>query len=353
MRVRDALATVSFPASGRDLVAEGLIAGLHIDADGRVRFALEIPQGAEIDPEALLDAAKQAVARVEGVAAVSAVATAHSPRPAPAAGGHDNPLGMQKKPQIADAAENLKSVRRVVAVASGKGGVGKSTVAVNLAVALARQGLKTGLLDADIYGPSLPTLLGVHGGAQMRDDKIVPFTAHGITAMSIGMLIEAEQALAWRGPMVMGALGQLMRDVDWGALDIMLVDTPPGTGDAHLSLIQSKRLDGAVIVSTPQELALADVKRGVSLFRKTGVPILGVVENMAWLEGANGERQYLFGEGGARRAAAELGAPFLGAIPLYPALRESADAGTPLAAQDHPATDIFMNIAKRIADDVA
>lgn len=356
IRVRNALAAVENPATGRSVVAEGLIQGLTTDYDGVVRFTLELPGFvSSAAADALLKKAKDAAGAVDGVSKVSAVATAHSAKPAAPrpAGGHDNPLGVAKKRQIEEAADTLSGVKRIIAVASGKGGVGKSTVAANLAVALAAQGLKIGLLDADIYGPSAPTLFGVRTKAVVKDGRIIPAHAHGVTVMSIGMIVDPDQALAWRGPMVMGALGQLMRDVDWGELDVMIVDTPPGTGDAHLSLIQSKRLDGAVIVSTPQEMALADVRRGVTLFRKTDIPIVGVIENMAWLETGDGARQYLFGEGGAQRAAEDLGAPFLGAIPLYPALRTASDEGAPLAASDHPAADVFRALADKIAAFIA
>ena len=366
IRVRNALAKVVNPATGRNIVAEGAVTGLSADDKGKVRFALQLDPTAVEEGRALLAAAQKAAGAVDGVEAVSAVATAHSKTPsapkastagkagpsAPKAGGggHDNPFGLKKKRRIEEAAETLTGVKHVIAVASGKGGVGKSTTAANLAVALAAKGLKTGLMDADIYGPSLPTLFGLEGNAQAREGKLQPFEAHGVRAMSIGLLVNASQALAWRGPMVMGAVRQLMSDVDWGALDVLLIDTPPGTGDAHLSLIQSKRLTGAVIVSTPQEMALADVRRGVQLFRTTETPIIGVIENMAWLEdAATGARQYLFGEGGAQRAAAELDAPFLGTVPLYPELRAASDEGRPLAAGDHPAAEDFRKIADRIA----
>ena len=355
MRVRAALNSVVNPASGRSIVADGAVQGLDVK-DGVVRFMLEAKPGWEKEGEALLEAAKQAAMQVDGVSRVSCVATAHNKAPAkpaastpPPAGGHANPFGINKKPAIETAAESMSGVKSLVAIASGKGGVGKSTVAVNLAVALAKAGYKTGLMDADIYGPSLPTLLGASGKAEIRDGKIIPREAFGVKAMSIGWLVDETQALAWRGPMVMGAIRQLMSDVDWGALDILLIDTPPGTGDAHLSLIQSKRLSGAVIVSTPQEMALADVRRGAALFRKTDTPIIGVIENMAWLEGPAGGKHYLFGEGGAEKAARELNAPFLGAIPLYPDLRKASDEGRPLAATDHPASGSFELIAKKIA----
>ncbi len=345
IRVRDALSTIKRP-DGRDIVTSGAVQALRVEPDGRVRFALEISGNEQPAAEKILSDAKEAAARIDGVSSVSAVATAHSTAKPQGGGGHDNPFGLKRPPQVQ--ADALGDVKTVIAVASGKGGVGKSTVAANLAVAFARAGKKTGFLDGDIYGPSAPTLFGVSGKAAMVDGKIQPMTAHDVAVMSIGFLVDPKQALAWRGPMVTGALRQLMRDVAWGPLDVLIVDTPPGTGDAHLSLIQSKRLSGAVIVSTPQEMALADVRRGVELFRKTDVPIIGVVENMAWLETASGERAYLFGEGGAEKAAASLSAPFLGALPLYPELRIASDAGTPLAAEDHPATEGFRKLAAKI-----
>ena len=362
IRVRNALAGVLNPASGRNIVAEGAVQGLSADKNGKVSFALQVDPAAQENAATLLNAAKKSVEAVAGVSAVSAVATAHAergagPKPPPAApktatpnaGGHDNPLGLKKRPRIEEAAETLTGVKHVIAVASGKGGVGKSTVSANLAVALAAQGAKVGLMDADIYGPSLPILFGLKGRPESRDGKIKPPEAHGVRAMSIGLMVSEAQSLAWRGPMVMGAVRQLMSDVDWGELDILLIDTPPGTGDAHISLIQSKRLSGAVIVSTPQEMALADVRRGVQLFRKTETPVIGVVENMAWFELPSGEKQYLFGQGGAEKAARELDAPFLGAIPLYPELQQASDAGAPLPARDdHPAAAKFRQLADKV-----
>jgi ATP-binding protein involved in chromosome partitioning len=254
---------------------------------------------------------------------VTAVLTAHEtaspPRPAPAA----------TPPQAAPAAP--KPARIVIAVASAKGGVGKSTVAVNLAVAAARRGLRVGLLDADIFGPSMPTMLGTVGVKPTLNmaKKMLPPVAHGIVSMSIGYLVDPDKAVVWRGPMVMSALLQLLSDTDWGDLDILFIDTPPGTGEVQLTLAQRLPLDGAVIVSTPQEVALADVRRGVALFEKTSVPILGLIENMAWFEERDGARAYIFGRGGAERCAGEMNVPFLGALPLMPALREAGDAGSP------------------------
>ena len=326
-KVRAALEGVNDPATGRNIVDAGRVQGLAVSPSGVVRFALE-GGGSEAEINQVLEAAKAAAARVDGVVRVAAVATAHMAR-APAPGGHSNALGL-KKERMAGTAESLKGVRNVIAIASGKGGVGKSTVAANLAVALARRGYSVGLMDADIYGPSLPTIFGLRARPRIKDGLIIPLEAFGVKAMSIGLIVDADKALAWRGPMVMTAVRQLMTDVDWGPLDILIIDTPPGTGDAQLTLAQSKKLTGVIIVSTPQELAIADVKRGIELFRQLGTPILGVIENMAWLETEGGKRQFLFGEGGAERAAGQFDAPFLGALPIYQELREASDAGEPL-----------------------
>ncbi|MEL7488003.1 MAG: Mrp/NBP35 family ATP-binding protein [Pseudomonadota bacterium] len=356
LKVRSALADVQDPVSGGNIVAAGKISGLAAAEDGVARFALDVGGLDRKAAERLLSLAKAAAARVEGVTAVSAVATAHSDAPKPgggsagsaqrAEGGHDNPLGLGARRD----APPLPDVKNVVAIASGKGGVGKSTVAANLAVAFAARGLTVGLLDADIYGPSLPTLFGMREKPPLRDGKIVPMEKFGVRAMSIGLLVSETQALAWRGPMVMGAVRQLINDVDWGPLDLLLIDTPPGTGDVHLSLAQTKRLTGAVIVSTPQEMALADVRRGVELFRKTKTPVIGVIENMAYFETAGGARTYLFGEGGAEKAALELDAPFLGRAPILPDLRSASDAGAPLGvhAPHGEAAKIFAALAEKI-----
>ncbi len=367
MRVRAALAGVVDPSSGKNIVADGRIEGLGADEAGRVRFALRIDPADQKAGLALLDAAKLAVEALEGVADCYAVATAHNksaggaparaPTPAESETAHQNPLGMARAPKDRpeEDAPALPDVSHVIAVASGKGGVGKSTIAANLAVAFARAGFKTGLLDADIYGPSLPTLFGVCDKPAIRDKRIEPISAHGVAIMSMGFIIDQAQALAWRGPMVMGAVKQLINEVNWGALDILVIDTPPGTGDVHLSLARLKRLTGAVIVSTPQEMALADMRRGVELFRKVNVPILGVIENMAWLEGPDGARQYLFGKGGAQEAATAMAAPFLGAVPLEPALREASDQGAPIVAYapDSPAAQKLTEIARSIAAQIA
>ena len=230
----------------------------------------------------------------------------------------------------------LPGVGHVIAVASGKGGVGKSTTCVNLALALRGQGLRVGILDADVHGPSLPTLLGLHGRPRVGPDrKLRPMEAFGVKAMSMGLLVEAETAMIWRGPMVMSALTQMIAEVDWGTLDILLVDMPPGTGDAQLAIAQGTPLAGAVIVSTPQDLALIDARRGIAMFRKVDVPILGIVENMAQFVCPDcGATHAIFGQGGARAEAERLGVPYLGAVPLTMDLRAASDAGRPVVAQD-------------------
>ncbi|HJS81086.1 MAG TPA: Mrp/NBP35 family ATP-binding protein, partial [Vitreimonas sp.] len=248
-------------------------------------------------------------------------------------------------------------VKHVMAVASAKGGVGKSTVAVNLACAFAALGLRTGLLDLDVYGPSAPTLLGVAGKKpQMNADKTLqPLAAHGLKTMSIGYLVDAASAMIWRGAMATSAVRQMLDDVAWGELDVLLLDLPPGTGDVQLTLLQRVPLAGAVIVSTPQELALADVRRGIAMFEKTHAPILGVIENMAYFEAPDGARTYIFGQGGARRTAEAAGAPFLGEIPIDVSLREASDAGAPLVATqpDHPVSQRFRQIAEAALANVA
>jgi len=230
----------------------------------------------------------------------------------------------------------LAGVRHVVAVASGKGGVGKSTSSVNLALGLRALGLRVGILDADIHGPSLPTLLALHGKPRLgKDRRLRPMQAHGLLAMSMGLMVDEETAMVWRGPMVMSAITQMMSDVDWGTLDVLIIDMPPGTGDAQLAIARGTDLAGAVIVSTPQDLALIDARRGISMFRKVDVPILGVIENMAHFVCPDcGGQHALFGEGGAKAEAERLGAPYLGAVPLTMALRRASDCGQPIVALD-------------------
>jgi ATP-binding protein involved in chromosome partitioning len=334
--VRTALDTVSDPVSGRGLLAAGRVTGLVVRPEGRVGFVLETARGAADEP--LRTAAERVVRGVAGVISVTAVLTAHAETGAAPA-------------QAAPKAAAGRPAARIVAVASGKGGVGKSTVAVNLAVAAARSGLRTGLLDADIFGPSLPTMLGTiaRKPTLTPEKKMIPVEAHGLVTQSIGYLVEPDQAVAWRGPMVMSAVNQLISDTDWGDLDILFIDTPPGTGEVQLSLVQKLALDGAVIVSTPQELALADVRRGVAMFSKASVPVLGVIENMAWFEMPDGSRAYPFGEGGAQRTAGEMGVPFLGALPILSDLRVGGDTGLPAAGGDGVAAQAFALLADAVS----
>ena len=240
--------------------------------------------------------------------------------------------------------------RTLIAIGSGKGGVGKSTVSANLAVALAKGGKKVGLIDADVYGPSQPTLLGNHEKPTAENEKLVPVEAHGVRFLSLGQLVSPGHALAWRGPMATGALANLV-EAQWGDTELLLVDLPPGTGDVQLSLIQRSRPAGAVIVSTPQDLSLIDARRAIDLFRKTSVPVLGIIENMATYECPNcGEESHPFGSGGAEAAAGELGIPFLGRLPLSVRIREASDAGTPPAASDGPEADAFAAIARKLLE---
>jgi len=241
-----------------------------------------------------------------------------------------------------------QQARTLIAIGSGKGGVGKSTVSANLAIALARSGKKVGLIDADVYGPSQPTLLGTHAKPEAENEKLVPVEAHGIRFLSLGQLVSPGHALAWRGPMATGALANLI-DAEWGDTELLLVDLPPGTGDVQLSLIQRSRPVGAVIVSTPQDLSLIDARRAVDLFNKTSVPVLGIIENMATYTCPHcGEDSHPFGSGGAEQAAADLGVPFLGRLPLSLNIREASDAGRPPAASDGPESDAFAAIAAKL-----
>jgi ATP-binding protein involved in chromosome partitioning len=251
----------------------------------------------------------------------------------------------------------VPGIEAIIAVASGKGGVGKSTTAVNLALGLAALGLKVGLLDADIYGPSMPRLLGIRGRPQTRDGKILqPMENYGLKVMSIGFLVEEETPMIWRGPMVISALTQMLREVEWGPLDVLVVDMPPGTGDAQLTMAQQVPLAGAVIVSTPQDLALIDARKGLNMFRKVDVPLLGIVENMSYFVAPDtGKRYDIFGHGGAKREAERLGVPFLGEVPLVMDIRESSDGGRPVVAADPQGAEaaIYREIATRVRDRLA
>ncbi|MCV2871434.1 Mrp/NBP35 family ATP-binding protein [Defluviimonas sp. WL0050] len=340
-----ALSRLALPDGG-DLVSRDLVRALTIEGDS-VRFVIEAP-----DPEIarrmepVRQAAEAAVKALPGVTTVSAVLTAHGPaaKPAPPSlkiGGHPTPQAGPAK---------IAGVDRILAVGSGKGGVGKSTVSSNLAVALARQGRRVGLLDADIYGPSQPRMMGLSKRPASPDGKtIIPLQAHGVTFMSIGLMLKEDEAVVWRGPMLMGALQQMLGQVAWGDLDVLIVDLPPGTGDVQLTLCQKSHVTGALIVSTPQDVALLDARRAIDMFGKLKTPILGLIENMSTYVCPNcGHEAHIFGHGGVAAEADKLGVPFLGEVPLSLDVRLAGDAGTPIAAGEGPIAEAYARLAQRL-----
>ena len=365
--ILEALKTVRDPEKGADIVALGMISGV-LNKDGNVGFTIEVDpeRGSHMEP--LRKAAEQAVAALDGVLSVTAVltaATAPGGPPGPAPGAAPGPApgaapGAATGPRPGAAGGQkvlLPGVGAIIAIASGKGGVGKSTTATNLALALAAAGHSTGMLDADIYGPSMPMMLGIHERPASPDGKrLIPIEKFGLKCMSIGFMVEADSPMIWRGPMVMGALEQMMGDVEWGTLDVLVVDMPPGTGDAQLTMAQRVPLAGAVIVSTPQDLALIDARRGLNLFRKVNVPVLGIIENMSYFICPHcGERENIFDTGGAERAAAEWGIPMLGKIPLATGIRIASDSGRPifLDEQNSPSSRAFIEIAQTLAAQIS
>jgi ATP-binding protein involved in chromosome partitioning len=358
-RVLEALRRVKGPDPGADLVSQGLVSEIVIHK-GKVYFSIQVDPARAGEFEALRLAAEKAVAAVQGVEAVAVTLTADRvPGGAPAGGngkGQDAPQGSPfTRPGAARDARHrpggVPGVANIIAVASGKGGVGKSTTAVNFALALKEQGLRVGILDADIYGPSMPRLLGLKGQPQqVSGNKLAPMEAYGLKVMSMGFLVDEETPMIWRGPMVMSALSQMLKDVAWGELDVLVVDMPPGTGDAQLTMAQQVPLAGAVIVSTPQDLALIDARKGLNMFRKVNVPVLGIVENMSTFICPHcGEPSNIFGHGGARAEALRLGVPFLGEVPLTLEIRETSDEGRPVVATapSSPAAEAYREIAAR------
>ncbi|AVO36393.1 iron-sulfur cluster carrier protein ApbC [Pukyongiella litopenaei] len=344
--VLDELKRITDPVSGQDIVAAGLVRALNVD-DGTVRFVIEIDPARAEAMEPVRAEAEARVQALPGVSRVSAMLTAHSAK---------SPPDLKPRPKAApQGPQAVPGVARIIAVASGKGGVGKSTIAANLACALAAEGRRVGLLDADVYGPSQPRMLGVSGRPASPDGKtILPLRNHGVTMMSLGLMTNDDQAVVWRGPMLMGALQQMMMQVQWGALDVLIVDLPPGTGDVQLTLTQKFVVDGAIIVSTPQDVALLDARKGIDMFRQMKTPILGMIENMSTHICSNcGHEEHLFGHGGVAAEADKLGVPLLAEIPLHLDIRTTSDGGAPIvvAKPDSPQAQAFREVARGLIAD--
>ncbi|WP_417810169.1 Mrp/NBP35 family ATP-binding protein [Thalassospira alkalitolerans] len=373
--ITKALSNVIDPADGKNIVEKGMVQGIDIhDETVNVMVAVDPARGPALEDLRL--AAERAVADVNGVTTARVALTAERPKavasPAPGAHSHGHghshassngaggaaPQAGQRPQGAGQKPIELPDVRSIITVASGKGGVGKSTTSVNLALALAAKGLKVGLLDADIYGPSLPRMMGLRDAKPSHSDKqgkMIPPSAFGIRIMSIGFMVDEEQPVIWRGPMAMGALEQLLRDSDWGELDVLVVDMPPGTGDIQLSITQRVPVTGAVIVSTPQDIALLDARKGLNMFRKVNVPVLGLIENMSYYQCPKcGNVDHVFDHGGAKKAAEELGVPFLGEIPLDLKIRLGADEGKPIVNSDPEGahSKAYGAIADKIAAEI-
>ncbi len=350
-----ALSAIRPSPAGDDVVRSGQVQNLTVDDAGAVRFAVQLDAES---PSSLVRDLRSAVEAVDGVTAVKVnVQLPRSPSAAPAGGGAGGGGGLQpgSVPAPTPRPGILADTDHIIAVSSGKGGVGKSMVSTNLAVALAREGLKVGLLDADIYGPNIPLMFGESRRPEVAGEKgeerIQPIEAHGVKLMSLGFLLEKEQPAIMRGPLIAGILKQFLEQVAWGSLDVMIVDMPPGTGDAQLSLVQTIDLDGAVMVTTPQEVSTGDVRRGVKMFERVNTRVFGIIENMTGFTCPScGETHDLFGRGGGERLANEMGLDFLGSVPLDPSVREAGDRGTPTVASapDSPAGRALSDIARRI-----
>jgi ATP-binding protein involved in chromosome partitioning len=347
-RVAAALAGIRNPRVDNDLLSAGMIRNLSVTEDGKVSFTFLL---APDDPATLVRQARAAVQALEGVRRDEVKITVTNPA-GPAKVTHAAPTGAAPTaPPPAPTSPEQPNLGRIIAVSSGKGGVGKSTVAVNIAVSLARAGLQVGVMDADVYGPNVPRMFGVFEKPPVYGGKIQPLEAHGVRLMSLGFLVERDAPAIWRGPIIMKIVQQFLRDVEWGQLDYFIVDMPPGTGDAQLSLVQATHVSGAVIVTTPQEMAVGDALRGAKMFERVGVPVVGVVENMSgFTDPDTGKRFELFSSGGGQRLAEELGVPLLGSVPLQPGLAELADGGRPVVVSDpdSPASLVLRLIAEQL-----
>ncbi|MEP3048104.1 MAG: Mrp/NBP35 family ATP-binding protein [Roseibium sp.] len=353
--VLETLKSVIDPATQENIVASGMMRALQVN-DGSIRFVLEIDPQRVAEMEALRDSADTKLTALEGCQNVQVILTSHSepaevPKTAPSA---PKPIKPMPTPPGTSGPQKVPGIDRVIAVASGKGGVGKSTVAANLACALAAEGRRVGLLDADVYGPSQPKMLGISGRPSSPDGQtILPLRNHGVTMISIGLMTAGEEAVIWRGPMLMGALQQMMSQVQWGALDVLIVDLPPGTGDVQMTLGQKFVVDGAVIVSTPQDVALLDARKGIDMFNQMNVPIVGMIENMSThICSKCGHEEHVFGHGGVAAEAEKLGVPLLAEIPLHLNIRVAADGGTPITVQspDAPEATVFRQLARKLVD---
>jgi ATP-binding protein involved in chromosome partitioning len=347
--ITQALGAVPGPDGKTPLTQSGAIAGL-THRDGKVYLSIVVDPAAAPKAEPMRQAAENAIRAVAGVTAAIVTLTSERPPGAPPARGHSHQPGAKPAPRPR-VPESVAGVRRIIAVASGKGGVGKSTVAANVAIAMAQEGWRIGLLDADVFGPSAPRLFGLTEKPKVEQSFLVPLVAHGIKVISIGLMIDEEAPVVWRGPMVMSAVTQLLREVAWGELDCLVVDMPPGTGDVQLTMAQSAPLAGAIIVSTPQDLALIDARRGIAMFDKVSIPVLGIIENMSYFICPHCQgRSDIFAHGGARHEAEKRHVAFLGEVPLDMEIRETSDAGRPIAAAspDGPHAQVFRSIARAL-----
>lgn len=356
-QVQACLKSIKGP-DGADLMASGHLSDIVVTGD-KVFFSLTVDASAAPAWEAVRKSAEQAVKALPGVTSVLVALTAErkggaAPQPQAQGHNHGHSHGHSHGGPARAGGQNIPGVRNIIAVASGKGGVGKSTTAINLALGLRDLGLKVGVLDSDIYGPSIPRLLAIKEKPELIGERrLKPIEKFGLKVMSIGFLVEEETPMIWRGPMVMSAITQMLREVEWGDLDVIVVDMPPGTGDAQLTLAQQVPLAGAVIVSTPQDLALIDARRGIAMFGRVNVPVMGLVENMSYfLCPKCGERTEIFSHGGTKAEATRLNVPFLGEVPLEPSIRETSDAGLPIVATqpDSPFSKIYRDIAAKVRD---